>query len=61
MLEDPLRTRANTLNEQRHLASVMVGLEIDPDLRNFLETTKAKLEEHYAKVGPLLDRRYFTQ
>jgi len=51
----------NTLNEQRHLTGVMVGLETDPGLRKFLETTKAQLEERYAKVGALLDRRYFTQ
>ena len=51
----------NTLNEQRHLTGVMVGLETDPGLRKFLETTKAQLEERYAKVGALLERRYFTQ
>ena len=51
----------NTLNEQRHLTGVMVGLETDPGLRKFLETTKAQLEERYAKVGALLNRRYFTQ
>ena len=51
----------NTLNEQRHLTGVMVGLETDPGLRKFLETTKAQLEAHYAKVGALLNRRYFTQ
>jgi len=51
----------NTLNEQRHLTGVMIGLETDPGLRKFLETTKAQLEERYAKVGALLDRRYFTQ
>jgi hypothetical protein len=51
----------NTLNEQRHLTGVMVGLETDPGLRKFLETTKAQLEERYVKVGALLDRRYFTQ
>jgi hypothetical protein len=51
----------NTLNEQRHLTGVMVGLETDPGLKKFLETTKAELEERYAKVGALLDRRYFTQ
>ena len=48
------------LNEQRHLTGVMVGLEPDPALRKFLETTKAQLDEHYAKVGALLNRRYFT-
>jgi len=26
----------------------------------FLETTKAQLDAHYAKVGALLNRRYFT-
>jgi hypothetical protein len=51
----------NTLNEQRHLTGVMVGLETDPALKKFLETTRAQLEEHYAKVGALLNRRYFTQ
>ena len=50
----------NTLNEQRHLTGVMVGLEPDPALRKFLETTKAQLEAQYAKVGALLNRRYFT-
>src|ERR1700722_15658303 len=51
----------NTLNEQRHLTGVMLGLEPDPTLKKFLETTKAQLEAHYAKVGALLNRRYFTQ
>jgi hypothetical protein len=51
----------NSLNEQRHLTGVMVGLETDPGLRKFLETTKAQLEERYTKVGALLNRRYFTQ
>jgi len=51
----------NTLNEQRHLTGVMIELEVDPGLKKFLETTKAQLEERYAKVGALLDRRYFTQ
>jgi hypothetical protein len=51
----------NTLNEQRHLTGVMVGLETVPVLKKFLETTKAQLEERYAKVGALLNRRYFTQ
>jgi hypothetical protein len=51
----------NALNEQRHLTGVMVGLETDAALRKFLETTKAQLDERYAKVGALLNRRYFTQ
>src|ERR1700683_5048215 len=46
----------NTLNEQRHLTGVMVGLEPDPGLKKFLETTKAQLEAHYARVGALLNR-----
>jgi hypothetical protein len=50
----------NSLNEQSHLAGVMVGLETDPGLKKFLETTKAQLEARYAKVGALLSRRYFT-
>jgi predicted small lipoprotein YifL len=51
----------DSLNEQRHLTGVMVGIETDPALRKFLETTKAQLEARYAKVGALLNRRYFTQ
>jgi hypothetical protein len=50
----------DSLNEQRHLTGVMVGLETDPGLKKFLETTKAQLDERYAKVGALLNRRYFT-
>jgi hypothetical protein len=50
----------NALNEQRHLTGVMVGLETDPALKKFLETTKAQLEARYLKVGALLNRRYFT-
>jgi hypothetical protein len=50
----------NALNEQRHLVGVMVGLETDTGLKKFLETTKAQLDDHYAKVGALLNRRYFT-
>ncbi len=50
----------NSLNEQRHLTGVMVGLETEPVLKQFLETTKTQLEAHYAQVGALLNRRYFT-
>jgi hypothetical protein len=50
----------DALNEQRHLTGVMIGLETDPALKKFLETTKAQLEVRYAKVGALLNRRYFT-
>ena len=50
----------DALNEQRHLAGVMVGLETDPGLRKFLESTKAQLDARYGKVGALLNRRYFT-
>jgi len=50
----------NSLNEQRHLVGVMVGLETDPALKKFLETTRAELEARYAKVGALLNQRYFT-
>ncbi|MEO7207584.1 MAG: hypothetical protein ABI145_12535 [Steroidobacteraceae bacterium] len=51
----------NSLNEQRHLTGVMVGLETDRALKKFLETTKEQLDELYSKVGALLNRRYFTQ
>jgi len=51
----------NALNEQRHLTGVMVGLEPDPGLKKFLETTTAQLETRYARVGTLLNQRYFTR
>jgi hypothetical protein len=51
----------NSLNEQRHLTGVMVGLESDSALKKFLVTTKEQLEELYTKVGVLLNRRYFIQ
>lgn len=50
----------DALNEQRHLVGVMLGLETDPGLSKFLETTKTQLDERHAKVGALLNRRYFT-
>lgn len=51
----------NSLNEQRHLVAVMLSIEPDDSLKSFLEETKAQLDERYAKVGALLNRRYFTQ
>jgi hypothetical protein len=51
----------NSLNEQRHLVGVMEGLEPDPGLKKFLGTTKGQLDSFYARVGALLNRRYFTQ
>jgi hypothetical protein len=38
----------------------MLGLEPDPGLKQFLETTHEQLEARYSKVGTLLNRRYFT-
>jgi hypothetical protein len=56
---EALLTFYDSLNEQRHLTGVMVKLESDPGLRQFLESTKAQLEVYYAKVGALLNHRYF--
>ncbi len=50
----------DSLNEQRHLTRVMAEIESDPGLRGFLERTQGELQEHYVKVGALLNRRYFT-
>src|ERR1700733_11365318 len=50
----------DALNEQRHLAAVMVPRETSPNLKKFLQSTKAQLDEHHAKVGAILNRRYFT-
>jgi len=57
---EALLTFYDGLNEQRHLTAVMAGLETDPPLRKFLETTKAQLDARYAQIGALLNRRYFT-
>jgi hypothetical protein len=51
----------NALDEQRHLTGVMIGLETDPALKKFLETTKGQLEVRYGKVGALLNSHYFTR
>jgi hypothetical protein len=50
----------NALNEQRHLVAIMAGLESSPALKEFLESTKAQLNQRYTKVGALLNRRYFV-
>jgi hypothetical protein len=50
----------NALDEQRHIAGVMIGLESNPALKKFLESTQGQLDERYRKVGALLDRRYFA-
>ena len=50
----------NALDEQRHLAGVMLGFETDPGLRKFLQSTKSQLDARYEKVGALLNRRYFA-
>jgi len=50
----------DALNEQRHLTGVMVGLETEPPLRKFLESTKIRLDAYHGKVGALLNRSYFT-
>jgi hypothetical protein len=50
----------DALNEQRHLTAVMVPRETSPNLKKFLESTKAQLDQHHAKVGALLNGRYFT-
>lgn len=50
----------DSLNEQRHLLGVMRGLEPDPGLRKFIETTKAQIDERHTKIEALLNRRYFT-
>jgi hypothetical protein len=50
----------DALNEQRHLAAVMAGLESSPALKEFLESTRAQLDQRYTKVGALLNRRYFV-
>jgi hypothetical protein len=50
----------DALNEQRHLTGVMVGREPDPALKKFLTETHAQLDSRYARVGALLNQRYFT-
>jgi hypothetical protein len=50
---------SDSLNEQRHLTEVMIGLETDPGLKKFLQTTNAQLDERHTRVNELLKRRYF--
>lgn len=50
----------NALDEQRHLVGVMIDMEPNKNLNEFLQKTKAQLESRHAKVGALLDKRYFT-
>ncbi len=50
----------DALNEQRHLVGVMIDEETSPNLKKFLESTQAELDERHEKVGALLNRRYFT-
>jgi hypothetical protein len=57
---EALLTFYEALNEERHLVGVMLPLETVPALRDFLATTKSQLDERYARVGALLNRRYFT-
>jgi hypothetical protein len=57
---EALLTFYDSLNEQRHLVGVMLNLETVPELKKFLETTQAQLNERYNTIGALLNRRYFT-
>jgi hypothetical protein len=57
---EALLTFSDGLNEQRHLVGAMLGLETVSGLKQFLEKTKAELDERYAKIGGLLERHYFT-
>ena len=58
---EALLTLYEALDEERHLVGVMLPLETVPALRDFLATTKSQLDERYARVGALLNRRYFTR
>jgi hypothetical protein len=55
-----LLTFYNGLNEQRHLVGVMIGMETDPALKRFLQTTQSQLDARHARIGALLSRAYFT-
>jgi hypothetical protein len=50
----------SALDEQRHLAGVMIDRESSPALKKFLESTHSELDGRYKQVDALLDRRYFT-
>jgi len=50
----------NALDEQRHLAGVMIERETDPGLKAFLLKTREQLEARRRKVETLLNRRYFV-
>ena len=50
----------NALDEQRHLVGVMIDMEPNKNLNEFLVKTKKELESRYTKVGALLNRNYYT-
>jgi hypothetical protein len=50
----------SALDEQRHLVGIMLDKESEPGLREFLQSTQGKLNEHYRQVNALLERQYFT-
>jgi hypothetical protein len=56
-----LMKQLSALEQERHIAKVMVGLETADERRAFWERTEQRFGELYAKVEQLLERDYFCK
>ena len=54
-----LMKQLSALEQERHIAKVMVGLETADERRAFWTRTEQRFGELYAKVEQLLERKYF--
>ncbi len=54
-----LMKQLSALEQERHIAKVMVGLETSDERRAFWERTERRFGELYVKVEQLLERDYF--
>lgn len=54
-----LLTLAGGLDQQRHLARVMIEVEEDPARRAFWLNVRERFEQMFARTTELLERRYF--
>lgn len=58
---DLLLMLRDMLDEQRHIVSVMLADETAPDLKHFLQETRAGMDGLYQRYDQLLAKRYFAQ
>jgi hypothetical protein len=60
-LADTMKRLSTEFPAMRIDVAPMSDIETDPALKKFLETTRARLDSRYQKVGALLNRRYFRE